>query len=157
MKRTPQQRARRANLAAAASGRHREGLSTRIARVRVVLYDSEPAPQGAQLLAPHRIFAEARDWTIVAELVDTAPDGVPTMTRPLWPRVAELFDSGQVDGIVTSAWTTTDDALLSWLLERHAFAACLGATSGAAAAHFQTPAAADTAPGRGHPDESRPT
>ncbi|WP_406349359.1 hypothetical protein OHA44_37515 [Streptomyces sp. NBC_00144] len=156
MNRTPQQRVRRAHLADAASGGRREGLPGRVARVRVVLYDGQTGSQGVQPLASHRIFAEARDWTIVAELADDAPPGAPAMTRPLWPRIAELIDSGQADGIVTSAWTTTDEELASWLLDHHAFAVCIG-PSDAPAAHTQTPAAAVTAPGHGQPDESRLT
>ncbi|MGC5364568.1 hypothetical protein ACPXCE_23355 [Streptomyces sp. DT24] len=50
------------------------------------------------------------------------------MTWPLWPRVAELIDSGQADGIVTSAWDTTYEGIVTWLLQRHAFAACIGTT-----------------------------
>ncbi|WNI31508.1 hypothetical protein [Streptomyces sp. ITFR-6] len=106
-----------------------------------MLYDCQPAPADGQPLASHRVFAEARDWTIVAELVDTAPPGTPAMTWPLWPRIAELFETGQADGIVTSAWEPTDDDVLSWLLERHAFAACIGTTA--------------VARGPGQPDGSR--
>lgn len=128
MNRTPQQRARRAALADASSGGHREGLP-RIPRVRVLLYDCLPAPQAGQPLASHRVFAEARDWTIVAEFVDTAPLDLPAMAWPLWPRVAELIDSGQADGIVTSVWDAADDEVSSWLLERHAFVVRIGTTS----------------------------
>ncbi|MFC9604522.1 hypothetical protein ACFTTN_13820 [Streptomyces niveus] len=129
MNRTPQQRARRAALADASSGGHRQGLPDRIPRVRVLLYDCEPTTQVGQPLASHRVFAEARDWTIVAELLDTAPLDRPAMTWPLWPRIAELIDSGQADGIVTSAWDTTDDEISSWLLERQAFVAHISSTS----------------------------
>ncbi|WP_405793206.1 hypothetical protein [Streptomyces sp. NBC_01506] len=48
------------------------------------------------------------------------------MTWPLWPRLAELIDSGLADGIVVSAWNTTDEDISSWLLERHAFVARIG-------------------------------
>lgn len=133
MNRTPQQRDRRAVLAEAASGGHREGIPARISRARVVLYDCRPVLRDEQPLASLRTFAEARDWTIVAEFADTAPLGMPAMTWPLWPRIAELIDSGQADGIVTSAWDTADDEILSWLLERHAFAACVGTTPDAPA------------------------
>jgi len=98
----------------------------RISRVRVVLYDCQPTPRGGRTPVLYRRFAEARDWTIVAELFDTAPPGTPAMMAPLWPRVAELVDSGQVDGIVTSAWDANDE-VLGWLLDRHAFTACMGA------------------------------
>ncbi|MFB6943176.1 hypothetical protein ACFWGL_17220 [Streptomyces sp. NPDC060286] len=157
MRRTAQERARRALLAEAASGGPRERLPAGIARVRVVLYDCQPAPRDAQPLTSHRAFAEARDWSIVAELVDVAPPGTPAMALPLWPHIAELIDSGQADGIVTSAWTTTDEDLLSWLLDRHAFAACIGPMPDTPATRIQTPAAVDTTPGPGQPDGRRVT
>ncbi|WP_326694639.1 hypothetical protein [Streptomyces sp. NBC_01766] len=125
MSRTPQQRIRRALLAEAASGGHREEAAVRIARARVVLYDWRLSTQDGQSFAPHRIYAEARDWMVVAEVAYTARHGVSAMTCPLWPCIAELIDSGQVDGIVTSAWNTTDDKFLSWLLDHHVFVVCI--------------------------------
>lgn len=129
MNRTPLQRVRREALAEAASDSGRGRLPARIARARVVLYDCQSLPQRGRVLASHRTFAEARDWTIVAELVDRALPGRPVMAWPLWPRVAELLDSGQADGIVTCAWSPNDPKVMSWLLKRHAFAACIGASS----------------------------
>ncbi|MFF4179745.1 hypothetical protein [Streptomyces sp. NPDC001750] len=95
-----------------------------------MLYDCQPTPRSGRSLVSHRKFAAARDWTIVEELSDTAPLGTPAMRAPLWPRVAELIDSGQVDGVVTSAWGANDE-VQGWLLERHAFTACIGAVPNA--------------------------
>lgn len=121
MRHTPQQKARRADLADAAAG-GREG-ARRLARVRVALFDRSPARGGSQALPVHRVFAEARDWTVVAAVVDAGSLETSAVTWPLWPRVAELIESRQVDGIVTSPWATSDGDLLGWLRERHAFVA----------------------------------
>ncbi|MFJ6889671.1 hypothetical protein ACIQRC_33155 [Streptomyces californicus] len=120
MRHTPQQQARRAALADAAAGGHEVGS---LARVRVVLYDRMPARGGSPALPVHRVFAEARDWTVVTAITDAGPLEASAMTWPLWPRVAELVESRQVDGIVTSPWATSDGDFLGWLRERHAFVA----------------------------------
>ncbi|MEU4180749.1 hypothetical protein [Streptomyces sp. NPDC026589] len=128
MRHTPQQQARRAALVDAASGGH---SVARIARVRVVLYDRQPARGGSLALPAHRVFAEARDWTVVAAVADTAPLETLARACPLWPRVAELIESGQAGGVVTSSWAIDDGDLLAWLRERHAFVACIdGAPAG---------------------------
>ncbi|OON77010.1 hypothetical protein B1H18_19935 [Streptomyces tsukubensis] len=86
-------------------------LPVGIARIRVVLYACQPMHSNAQPLAPLRTFAEARDWTIVAELIDMAPHEVPLTERPLRPRLIEFIDSGQTDGVVTSAWSSTEEKI----------------------------------------------
>ncbi|MEV3895277.1 hypothetical protein [Streptomyces anulatus] len=141
MRHTPQQQVRRAALAEAASGGHDGPRISRIARARVALYDCQPVRGASRALRAHRVFAEARDWTVVAVLADTAPAGTSALAGPLWPRVAELVESGQADGVVTSSWATDDGELLAWLRERHAFVACvdgaLGAPAGADACTSQ--------------------
>ncbi|QNP70492.1 hypothetical protein IAG44_14280 [Streptomyces roseirectus] len=92
MQRTCTDFSRRRDLADAASGR--------VERVRVVLYACRPDGE-AGVLTELRVYATARDWVVVGELIDrTHPDSA-LDERPRWTRLKELVESGQAQGIVT--------------------------------------------------------
>lgn len=146
MTRTGQQWARRARIADAAAGVLPSALGSGVPRVRVVIYTCTPpgSPNSSTLDALRR-YADARDWTIVAEVVDQADPLTPPADRPLWPTVREHIESRQAEGIVTDVAPGDVDLENAWLTVFHAFAARVTTESD------ETPAAAaDTATGSCH-------
>ncbi|CAL9291822.1 MULTISPECIES: hypothetical protein [unclassified Streptomyces] len=96
MTRTRQQRIRKACLADAANGIHPIAPS-RVSRVRVVLYGTA--------LDGLRRYAQARDWTIVAEFPS---DGDGT-AESAWPCVTALLEARRAEGVVTDAESVAVD------------------------------------------------
>lgn len=98
-------------------------------RVPVVLYVRTSHPDSTALfLAEARIYAEVRDWNVVAELSDRyGPAG--TADRPGWTEARTLVERRCAAGIVTRyqsmiapqhEFADVDD----WLKERGAFLTC---------------------------------
>ncbi|MEU3899721.1 hypothetical protein [Streptomyces sp. NPDC045251] len=127
MQRTPAQRARRRNIAGAASGG--------IQRVSVVLYACVPTGDPDRVLADLRAYANARDWTVVGEHIDRGSISEPTGQRPEWARLTALIEAGQAQGIVTpmrrmcGLREPEQTALDTWLAAHHAFVVNVWPTS----------------------------
>ncbi|MEU5400740.1 hypothetical protein ABZ348_15780 [Streptomyces sp. NPDC005963] len=106
MRRTPLQRLRCARLADSAAGIP-DGSSD-AGRAGVVLY-ATGQPSG---LAGLRLYARARKWPVVAEVVDPAPGG------GLWSSTLHLIRSQRVAGVLLDG-PLVDTA---WLEDASAFA-----------------------------------
>lgn len=120
MIRTPAQKRRRQGLESAAGG-----------RTTVVLYACVEGPDATATTAfsELRRFANAREWLIAGEILDTAPLATPLDERPMWHSVREVISAGRAEGIVAAPNHTCDDVegvraeLLDWLAEHAAFLA----------------------------------
>ncbi|MFJ1653532.1 hypothetical protein ACIOC2_19505 [Streptomyces sp. NPDC088337] len=119
MQRTPADRARRRHIASAASGG--------IQRAHVALYVCNPSGDTDRILTDLRAYAAARDWIVADELVDNISISEPTDQRPQWAKLAQLIESGQVQGIVTpmrrmcGLRESEQTSLNTWLAAHHAF------------------------------------
>lgn len=77
-------------------------------------------------MARLRRHAEARDWVVVAEVIDHAATAAPLNRRPNWPQAKTYITNGQARGIVATPHTVDADAasfptLTEWLRDQHAF------------------------------------
>ncbi|MCZ1009889.1 hypothetical protein [Streptomyces lydicus] len=120
MIRTPAQTRRRQGLGNAAAG-----------RTTVVLYACVDGPRtsATAILAELRRFANAREWIVAGEILDSAPLSTPLDERPMWHSVREAIAKGRAEGIVAALDHTCDDVadtraqLFDWLAEHAAFLA----------------------------------
>ncbi|GAB2806372.1 hypothetical protein [Streptomyces daliensis] len=117
MSRTVPDHIRRASLADAATG-----------RTAVVLYLCLAADaDAASPLIELRRYAAARDWTVVAELVDRCGPETTLRDREQWPSLAELLVSGRAQGFVTQStemWSHRPGErkrVLDWAADHHTF------------------------------------
>ncbi|WP_157839069.1 hypothetical protein [Streptomyces flavidovirens] len=100
-----------------------------IGRTAVVLYacDEGSRADATAALAGLRRFANAREWVIVDEILDSAPLATPLDDRPMWHSVREAISAGLAEGIVAPPNHTCDDVeggraeLFDWLAEHAAF------------------------------------
>ena len=121
MRRIPSDRCRRLDLADAAS------FPT---RTSVVLYVCVPPGQSpaAALRLVHG-YAEARDWVVVAEIVDDTDRTVPVTDRNMWPVAQEYITSRRAAGVVTlersmvGVDSEEQARIIDWLTSQNAFLA----------------------------------
>ncbi|MER7497031.1 hypothetical protein ABT033_31100 [Streptomyces pharetrae] len=116
MTRTPGDTARRSDIAAAAAGF--------CGRATVVLYDRINLGQDQQeAVARLRRHAEARDWVVVAEVIEYGPPETTSPAGQGWQTVRRFVGSRQAMGIVTTSRRALAavDSLDEWLLEQRAF------------------------------------
>ncbi|MET9508933.1 hypothetical protein ABZX62_10725 [Streptomyces flavidovirens] len=118
MIRTPAQKRRKHGLGNAAVG-----------RTAVVLYacDEGSRATATATLSGLRRFANAREWEIVGEILDSTQLTTPLDVRPMWHSVREAISAGRAEGIVAPLNHTCDDIeegraeLFDWLAEHAAF------------------------------------
>jgi hypothetical protein len=99
MTRTPGDIARRRVIAEAAG-------AFPAARTAVVLYACiAPDQRRDEVRDRLRRHAEARDWVVVAEVIDHVATATPLKHRPNWPLVLTYIATQQAEGIVATAHT----------------------------------------------------
>ncbi|MBW1600987.1 hypothetical protein JJV70_02475 [Streptomyces sp. JJ66] len=121
MKRTREDAARRRQIADAAAG---------LPPVHVVLYACVPPSHDAETTVRglHR-YAQARDWTPAAVLLDHSPHATPVELREQWTRVVQMIERREASGIVTPVrsmcgYTDTERRQIdTWLRAHGAFLA----------------------------------
>ncbi|MBL1115270.1 hypothetical protein JK364_23140 [Streptomyces sp. 110] len=78
------------------------GQASRIRRVNVVIYACLPSNLNPlKVMSAVRRYVDARDWTVVEEVIDRAAVSTVAAIREHWPRVAQMIEPCQAQGIVT--------------------------------------------------------
>ncbi|MDN3260793.1 hypothetical protein QWJ26_13410 [Streptomyces sp. CSDS2] len=119
MTRTPGDLSRRRSINDVASGFP--------SRTRVALYACiAPGQDQADVLEQLRLYAEARDWVVVGEVIDHTPTATPLDSRPNWPQAKVYITTGEARGIVATPHTRSAGAgssptLTEWLHDQNAF------------------------------------